>query len=138
MKMKTFSYILCLGTSAYVSSNKHRSFVLLWLHISISQQTSKEGCYHFANVQSRCVRPPADGPQKAVHFLNGSDLLLVILLLRVSGDDCHLQSFVCFTHRLHLRILPKIYTRVLQLFGAVCAYEAVKVPQNLHREYKSA
>lgn len=95
-------------------------------------------CYHFANVQSRGVRLPADGPQEAVHFLNGSDLLLVVLLLRVSGDDRHLQSFVCFTHRLHLRILPKIYARVLQLFGAVCAYEAVKAPQDLHIEYESA
>lgn len=81
---------------------------------------------------------PADGPQNAVDFLDGPDLLLIILLLWVFGGDRHLQSFVRFTQRLHLRILPKIYTGVLQLFGAVCAYEVVKVPQNLHREYESA
>lgn len=97
---------------------------------------STAGCYHLADVQSRRVRLPADGPEKAVHFLDGSDLLLVVLLLWVFGDERHLQSFVRFTHRLHLRILPQIHTRVLQFFGAVCAYEAVKVPQNLQREYR--
>lgn len=88
-------------------------------------------CYHLADVESGGVRLPADGPQKAVHFLDGSDLLLVVLLLRVFGDERHLESSVRFTHRLHLRVLPQIYTRVLQFFGAICAYEAVKVPQNL-------
>lgn len=77
---------------------------------------------------------PADGPQKAVHFLDGSDLLLVVLLLRVFGGDRYLQPSVCFTHRLHLRIFPQVYTRALQFFGAVCAYKAVKVSQNLQRK----
>lgn len=99
--------------------------------------TSKVDCYHLADVQSRNVRLPADGPEKAVHFLDGSDLLLVILLLWIFGDKRHLQPSVRFTHRLHLRILPQIHTRVLQFFGAVCAYEAVKVPQNLQSEYES-
>ena len=94
---------------------------------------STADCYHLANVQSSAVRLPADGPQKAVHLLDGSDLLLFVLLLRVFGGDRHLQSFVRFTHRLHLRVLPQIHTGVLQFFGAVCAYQAVKVPQNLQR-----
>lgn len=96
--------------------------------------TSKIDCYHLADVQSRGVGLPADGPQEAVHFLDGSDLLLVILLLWVSGDDGHLQAFVRFTHRLHLRVLPEVDASVLQLFGAVCAEEVVKIPQNLQRE----
>lgn len=78
-------------------------------------------CYHGGDVQSRSVGLPADGPEKAVHFLDGAGLLLVVLLLLVFGDDRHLQSFFSFTHGRHLRILPQIHTRVLQLFGAVCA-----------------
>lgn len=92
------------------------------------------GCYHLADVQSCSVGLPADGPQEAVHFLDGSDLLLIVLLVRVLGDERHLQPSVCFTHRLHLSVLPQIYTRVLQFFGAICAYEAVEVPQNLQEE----
>lgn len=87
-----------------------------------------------SNVQSCDVGLSADRPQKAIHFLYGSEFLLLVLPLWVSGGDRHFQSFVSFTHRPHLRILPDIYARVLQLFGAVCAYEAVKVPQNLHRK----
>lgn len=96
--------------------------------------TSKTDCYHLADVQSRDVGLPADGPQEAVHFLDGSDLLLVILLLWVSGNDGHLQAFVRFTHGLHLRVLPEVDASVLQLSGTVCAEEVVKIPQNLQRE----
>lgn len=102
-------------------------------NISRRALISTADCYHLADVQSRAVRLPADGPQKAVHLLDGSDLLLFVLLLRVFGGDRHLQPFVRFTHRLHLRVLPQIHSGVLHFFGAVCAYQAVKVPQNLQR-----
>lgn len=110
-----------------------RANMLLLLHHNLSWTDS----YHLSNVQSSCVGLSADGPEKAVHLLDGTDLLLLVLLLWIFGDECHLQASVCFTHRLHLRVLPQIYTGVLKFFGAVWADEGVKVPQNLQREYKS-
>lgn len=122
-----WAYMLHVGTSAHFSIQFTVKKKRLWM--------STAGCYHLADVQPRRVRLPADGPEKAVHFLDCLDLLLIALLLWVFGDECHLQSFVRFTHRLHLRVLPQIHARVLQFFGAICAYEVVKVPQNLQREY---
>lgn len=90
-------------------------------------------CYHGADVQPSRVGLPPDGPQKTVHLLDDADLL-VVLGVRVFGDDGHLQAFLRFAHRLHLRVLPQIDAVVLDFFGAVCAYEGVEVSQNLQRE----
>lgn len=95
-------------------------------------------CYHLADVESTGVWLPPDGPEETVHLLDGADLLLVVFLLWVFGDKRHLQTSVCFAHRLHLSVLPQIDPRVLQLFGAICAYEAIEVPQNLQRECESS
>lgn len=130
--MSVWEHLLIFPLSLHVITTAHFS---IQFTVNIKDLMSTAGCYHLADVQSRSVGLPADGPEKAVHFLDGSDLLLVVLLLRVFGDERHLQSFVRFTHRFHLRILPQIHTGVLQFFGAVCAYEAVKVPQNLQMEY---
>lgn len=89
-----------------------------------------------ADVESRGVGLPADGPKEAVDFLDGPDLLLVILLLWIPGDDSHFKALVCFTHRLHLGALPQVNARVLQLFGAVCADKAVKIPKNLQENVR--
>lgn len=99
---------------------------------------TKGASYHLADVESTGVWLPPDGPEETVHMLDGADLLLVVLLLRVFGDERHVQTSVRFTHRLHLSVLPQIDSIVLQLFGAVCADEAVEVPQNLQREYQSS
>ena len=98
--------------------------------VQLKVDITRRYSYHPADVQSSGVRLPANGPEKTVHFLDGAELPLVILLW-VFGDERHLQALVRFTHRLHLRVLPQINTRVLQFFGAVYAYEAVKVPQHL-------
>jgi len=107
--------------------------ILSWAHFSIQCTLSWAERYRGADVQPRHVGLPADGPEEAVHLPDGADLLLAVLLW-VFGDERHLQSRFRFTHGLHLRILPQVHTRVLQLFGAICAYEAVEVPQHLERE----
>lgn len=93
-------------------------------------------CYQAADVQSGRIGLPADGPQKAVHLLNGAELLLAVLLLWVFGDDGNFQASVCFTHRLHLRVLQQINAVVLQLLGAVCADERIEVSQNLQNKHR--
>lgn len=102
------------------------------MFLCVYLQDDCEDDYQAADVQSGRVGLPADGPQKAVHFLDGADLLAV-LLLRVFGSDCNFQASVRFSHRLHLRVLPQIDAVVLQLLGAVCAYECIKGSQNLHK-----
>lgn len=98
---------------------------------------SEQQIYHFANVHSRDVRTSPNGPEETVHLPDGANLLLLVFLFWVFSTERHLQTFVCFTHRLHLRVLPQVQARVLQLLGAVCTYEAVKVPQNLQKQCKS-
>lgn len=90
-------------------------------------------CYHGTDVETGRVGLPPDGPQKAVHLLNDADLLIVGLV-RVFGDDGHLQAFLRFTHRLHLGVLPQINAVVLDFFGAVGADQGIEVSQNLQRE----